>query len=63
MRVKGVKMERDNTFIIEFKYDGHKYMYSSTLDVSCQNVYYTGIFLIDGIRKDVRLFKKLLKEG
>ena len=57
------EMERDNNFTVEFNYKGNEYKYESSLRVSCQNVYYTGYFYLNDERKDVRLFKKLLKEG
>ncbi len=52
--------ERQHTFAVKFRHQGHLYEYDSDLRLSRNNAYYTGCFSIDGTKKDVRLFKKLV---
>lgn len=55
------QMEKVNTWGVRFKHQGREYQYSSNVDVSCKNVYYQGVFAVDGEIKNVSLFKKLLE--
>lgn len=54
------RMRRDNNWHVQFKNNGNVYRYDSYLDVSCRNFYYTGRFYLNGEKKNVSLFKKLL---
>ena len=48
-------------FSTSVEIDGHIYAYTSNVNISRKNFRYKGEFTKDGIRGDVRLFKKLLK--
>jgi len=52
-------MERKDSIDLSFKHDGKKYRYVCVVDVSCKNVYYDGVFSVDGEKKTVRAFKEL----
>ena len=54
--------ERDNRGNCSFNYDGKEYKYTYGVGCSCKNVYYDGGFFVDCEQKDVRAFKKVLKE-
>jgi hypothetical protein len=51
--------EKKNTFEVNIHFDKVLYSYSSDVDHSCKNVYYTGTFELNDEKKNVRLFKKL----
>jgi len=62
---RGNRRQRDrwedaNTWSVEFRHEGVRYAYSSTLRCSAKNVYYRGHFEVDGDRKTVRAFKALV---
>lgn len=40
----------------------HLYRYDGSYQESCRNCYYAGGFYMDGVKHDVRLFKRLLKQ-
>jgi hypothetical protein len=52
--------ERELNFVVEVEVDGHAYTYTSSVTISRQNFYYKGRFSKDGVKGDVRTFKKLL---
>ena len=52
--------EKSLNFTVEVEVDGHAYKYTSQVSISRQNFYYTGRFSKDGIKGNVRTFKKLL---
>ena len=54
------RMEKECSFAVSFTNDGNQYRYESDVDVSCRNVYYSGTFTMDGEKKNVRLFKRLI---
>ena len=54
------RAEKINTWTVSFRHDGHLYEYSSQVSCSCQNYYYTGVFSLDGDKKNRRLFAKLI---
>ena len=54
------RLERKLNFTVEVEVDGHAYKYTSQVSISRQNFYYTGRFSKDGIKGNVRTFKKLL---
>lgn len=54
-------LEKKNSFEVTFKTKGKKYRYKSVVDCSRKNVYYKGIFEIDGVRKNSSLFRSLIK--
>ena len=65
---RGNRKQRDrwsdaNTWSVEFKHEGVRYSYSSTLRCSSANVYYKGHFSADGERVTVRRFKQLVGES
>lgn len=53
--------ERRKSFTKHAFYDGDDYTFVSTVSCSCKNYYYTGEFFVNGEKKDLRLFKSLLK--
>jgi hypothetical protein len=54
--------ERQNTWRVAFRHDGKDYAYESYVTCSCKNYYYNGHFIVDGTRRTVRAFAKLLGE-
>ena len=52
--------EKRDSIEIQFKHDGHVYRYRSDVTLSCKNAYYRAGFYLDGIKKNSRLFSKLL---
>ena len=52
--------ERRNTWSVSFRHAGHLYEYSSDVSCSCKNYYYTGVFSVDGEKKNRRAFAGLL---
>lgn len=54
------RQERKLNFTVEVEVDGHAYTYTSSVTISRQNFYYKGRFSRDGVKGDVRTFKKLL---
>lgn len=52
--------EKQNTFKISFKHGGKRFEYCSDVSCSCQNYYYRGAFLVDGVKKTSRAFSRLL---
>ena len=47
-------------FTVKVNHEGDVYQYDSFVQISVKNFYYTGRFTLNGDKKDVRLFKKLL---
>ena len=56
-------LEKAASFELSFTLGGVIYKYRSIVECYYDNFYYTGYFMEDGVRKDVRLFKKLLRPG
>jgi hypothetical protein len=56
------RREKELNFTVEEEIDGHMYSYTSRVQISRQRFYYKGEFTRDGVKGDVRLFKKLLQE-
>ena len=54
------RQERKLNFTVEVEVDGHAYEYTSQVSISRKNFYYKGRFSKDGVKGDVRTFKKLL---
>ena len=54
-------MEQRDNWRVAFKYQGNHYEYQSVVTRACKNVYYRGIFSINGNQKTVTLFKNLMK--
>ena len=54
--------ERKNSWSIAFKHAGRAYAYESNVNCSCKNYYYNGLFTVDGEKRTVRAFSKLLGE-
>ena len=54
--------EERYTFSIKVTHEGHVYEYHSNVQVSVKNFYYTGRFIKDGVKRDVRVFKTLLAQ-
>ena len=52
--------EKKYSFGVTVEYKGDIYKYQSNVSVSVKNFYYTGTFRKNGVKGDVRLFKKLL---
>ncbi len=52
--------EKRYTFEVSFTNNGTKYEYSSGYSASCRHCYYTGEFRVNGQRKTVTAFKKLI---
>jgi len=48
------------SYSMQFRNGGHVYRYSSSVTMKRSSTYYRGEFTRDGVRGDVRLFKKLL---
>jgi len=46
---------------LEFILNGVKYDWRQSLEISCKNFYYTSQIFMDGTKKDIRIFKKLIK--
>ena len=57
------RREKELNFTVEEEVGGHMYRYTSRVRISRQRFYYKGEFARDGVRGDVRLFKKLLRQG
>ena len=55
--------EKQLNFTVEEEVGGHLYRYTSRVRISRQRFYYKGEFTRDGVKGDVRLFKKLLRQG
>ena len=55
------RTENKESFEVSFKHDGVIYRYVSDVRVSCANYYYRGEFFENGEKKNVALFKRLLK--
>ena len=53
--------EKQYTFKVKVVHEGDVYEYSSHVQCSVQNFYYTGRFYKNVNQGDVRIFKKLLK--
>ena len=54
--------EKVNSGGVKFTYNGKEYEYDCKISCSCQNIYYYHDFLIDGEKKTVREFHKVLAE-
>ena len=54
--------ERKNNWSISFKHAGIDYSYQSDVTCSAKNYYYLGLFTVNGEKRDVRAFSKLLGE-
>lgn len=54
-------MEKNAEYRVEITIDGNEYVFDAYASVSCRWVRYSGYFGINGVKKDVRLFKGLLK--
>ena len=54
------KAEKKLNFVISFINKGDRYQYESCVFLSAAHYYYTGVFSLNGKRKNVTLFKKLL---
>ena len=52
--------EKQLNFTVKVNHEGDVYQYDSFVQISVKNFYYTGRFTLNGDKKDVRLFKKLL---
>lgn len=52
--------ERKYSFSVSFINAGNRYEYTSAVTISTMNVYYYGKFLLNGEKKNVRLFKTLI---
>ena len=52
--------ERKNNWRVSFKHSGDTYAYQSCVSCSCKNYYYNGLFTINGEKRTVRAFSKLL---
>ena len=52
--------EQQLNFTVTIDHEGDVYQYDSFVQISVKNFYYTGRFTLNGAKKDVRLFKKLL---
>ena len=55
------KMEKQNSRVLEFDYNGTEYMIDQDVSVSCANVYYTLAVWVGGVKKDIRAVKSLIK--
>ena len=44
---------------VTVEWEGHLYRYESHVTINRKNFYYKGVFTKDGVKGDVRLFKKL----
>jgi hypothetical protein len=54
--------EAKNSYTREIQLNGATYRFESSVSISCKNVYYTGSFELDGNRKNLLLWRKLLVE-
>lgn len=54
------QMEKNESIALSFRSGGHLYAYTARVSCSCKNVYYSGEFTIDGERKTVRSFRRLI---
>ena len=52
--------ERKNNWRVSFKHAGDTYTYESCVSCSCKNYYYNGQFTVNGAKRTVRAFSKLL---
>ena len=52
--------ERKNTWSVSFTHAGQTYQYDSDVTCSARNYYYRGTFTVDGERRNVRAFRRLL---
>lgn len=53
--------EKDNSASIEFVLNGVHYEILQSVECSCKNIYYFLDVKLDGVKKDVRALKKLLR--
>ena len=53
-------MEARDSWAVSIRHQGHSYEYESSVDCSCNHVYYRGEFRLDGVKKNRRLFATLL---
>lgn len=56
-RVRGNEL----SFTVVMSYNGVEYSYESAVTISRANFYYKGYFCVDGERKDLRAWRKLIK--
>ncbi len=56
------KYEDYHSWHKSFSYHGDKYAYWSRCTCSCRNVYFSDGFTVNGQKKNVTAFKKVLKE-
>lgn len=56
------RKEKELNFTIKEEIGGHHYQYISRVSIPRKRFHYRGEFTRDGIRGDVRLFKKLLRQ-
>ena len=56
-------LERQNSNEIDFHHNGHHYKIYQSVSCSCRNVYYHLCVYVDGVKKDVRAIKKIIRES
>ena len=59
---KRKRYEENNSFAVEFDYDGHLYLYDCDVTCSCKHVYYYHCFKIDNHTVNVAPFRKVQRE-
>jgi len=52
--------ERKNNWSVAFTHDGQTYQYDSDVTCSARNYYYRGTFTVNGEKRNVRAFRRLL---
>lgn len=53
--------EKKNSLHVVGDYNGHEIDLECSTECSCKNIYYKGTFIIDGVKKNIRGVKALLK--
>lgn len=56
-------MEKKYSLFYIGEYQGQELKIDFSTNVSCHNIYFYKNIYLDGVRKDVRLLKKILKEA
>jgi len=46
---------------VMFEHNGKQHLVTQTVDCSCKNVYYRFAVFVDGIKRDIRALKRLVK--
>ena len=54
--------EKYNSNSCSFEYNNNTITVEQNTSCSCKNIYYTAVIKVNGIRKDIRALKKVLKD-